>query len=217
MSVQSKMARGKINTGVNVLMTARSKQWTNIRGERHWICQEMLTSVSNVDVQGHPLLTNAEQSSSGECDSVRDEKTESVSIGRRRRKKKRSRNRNRNRRNEDNDEVHRIASMASDTSRNHQHRHRPETTAVSSRIASRQHHDTTRCERWQGSSMASSAKIPSLPHLEEGELALLELAADDARDVVSLSDKEALILQLYHRAQEQKLEKALLEQGMSFN
>ena len=62
--------------------------------------------------------------------------------------------------------------------------------------------------------MASSAKTPSLPHLEEGEIALLDLAADDARDVVSLSDKEALILQLHHRAQEQKLEKALLEQGM---
>ena len=64
--------------------------------------------------------------------------------------------------------------------------------------------------------MASSAKTPSLPHLEEGEIALLDLAADDARDVVSLSDKEALILQLYHRGQEQKLEKALLEQGMFF-
>lgn len=64
--------------------------------------------------------------------------------------------------------------------------------------------------------MASSAKIPSLPHLEEGEIALLDLAADDARDVVSLSDKEALILQLYHRAQEQKLERALLQQGMFF-
>lgn len=62
--------------------------------------------------------------------------------------------------------------------------------------------------------MASfTGKSPSLPHLEEGERALLELAADDARDVARLSDKEALILQLYHRVEEQKLEKALLEQG----
>lgn len=62
----------------------------------------------------------------------------------------------------------------------------------------------------------SSAKAHSLPHLEEGEVALLDLAAaNDARDsVVPLSDKEALILQLYHRTQEQKLEKALLEHGM---
>lgn len=61
--------------------------------------------------------------------------------------------------------------------------------------------------------MASSTKVQSLPHLEEGEVSLLELAADDARDVAPLSDKEAMILQLYHRVQEQKLEKALLRQG----
>lgn len=53
----------------------------------------------------------------------------------------------------------------------------------------------------------SSAKAHSLPHLEEDEVALLDLAAaNDARDsVVPLSDKEALILQLYHRTQEQKV------------
>lgn len=62
--------------------------------------------------------------------------------------------------------------------------------------------------------MASSAKVQSLPHLEEGEVSLLELAADDPRDVAPLSDREAMILQLYHRVQEQKLEKALLEQGV---
>lgn len=61
--------------------------------------------------------------------------------------------------------------------------------------------------------MASSTNVQSLPHLEEGEVSLLELAADDARDVAPLSDKEAMILQLYHRVQEQKLEKALLRQG----
>lgn len=42
---------------------------------------------------------------------------------------------------------------------------------------------------------------------------MLDLAADDPRDVVSLSDKEALILQLYNQIQELELEKALLEQG----
>ncbi|PYH45439.1 centromere protein H [Aspergillus saccharolyticus JOP 1030-1] len=52
----------------------------------------------------------------------------------------------------------------------------------------------------------------SLPHLGPGELALLDLATDDPRDTVLLSDKEALILQLYHQIQEQQLEKALLEQ-----
>ncbi|RAL15411.1 centromere protein H [Aspergillus homomorphus CBS 101889] len=58
----------------------------------------------------------------------------------------------------------------------------------------------------------TSEKSPSLPHLGPGELALLNLATDDPRDTVSLSDKEALILQLYHQIQEQQLEKALLEQ-----
>ncbi|KAI9929015.1 hypothetical protein ASPWEDRAFT_37052 [Aspergillus wentii DTO 134E9] len=58
----------------------------------------------------------------------------------------------------------------------------------------------------------ASATIPSLPHLDPGEVSLLELAADDPRDAVSLSEKEALILQLYNQAQEQELEKALLQQ-----
>ncbi|OJK05137.1 hypothetical protein ASPACDRAFT_38707 [Aspergillus aculeatus ATCC 16872] len=58
----------------------------------------------------------------------------------------------------------------------------------------------------------TSANLRSLPHLGPGELALLNLATDDPRDTVLLSDKEALILQLYHQIQEQQLEKALLEQ-----
>ncbi|RAH45019.1 centromere protein H [Aspergillus brunneoviolaceus CBS 621.78] len=58
----------------------------------------------------------------------------------------------------------------------------------------------------------TSANLRSLPHLGPGELALLNLATDDPRDTVLLSDKEALILQLYHKIQEQQLEKALLEQ-----
>lgn len=52
------------------------------------------------------------------------------------------------------------------------------------------------------------------PHLRTGELTLLDYAADDTRDVATLSDKEALILQLAEQIQEQQLEKALLEQGM---
>ena len=55
----------------------------------------------------------------------------------------------------------------------------------------------------------------SLPHLRSGEVTLLDYSADNPRDVVTLSDKEALVLQLYNQAQEQQLEKALLEQGMS--
>jgi fido (protein-threonine AMPylation protein) len=39
------------------------------------------------------------------------------------------------------------------------------------------------------------------------------LAADDPRDTVPFSDKEATILQVYHQIQEQELEKAILEQG----
>lgn len=54
--------------------------------------------------------------------------------------------------------------------------------------------------------------MASLPCLEEGEIALLALAADDPRDVMSFADKEALILQLYNQTQEQELEKAILEQ-----
>ncbi|PYI33059.1 hypothetical protein BP00DRAFT_424441 [Aspergillus indologenus CBS 114.80] len=59
----------------------------------------------------------------------------------------------------------------------------------------------------------TSESLRSLPHLGPGELALLNLATDDdPRDTVLLSDKEALILQLYHQIQEQQLEKALLQQ-----
>ncbi|KAH1496273.1 hypothetical protein KXX25_000747 [Aspergillus fumigatus] len=60
----------------------------------------------------------------------------------------------------------------------------------------------------------STTKIQSLPHLSPGEVSLLDLAADNPRDVVSLSDKEALILQLYNQIQELELEKALLEQEL---
>ncbi|KAL3464428.1 centromere protein H (CENP-H)-domain-containing protein [Aspergillus heterothallicus] len=60
----------------------------------------------------------------------------------------------------------------------------------------------------------SSSNGRSLPHLSEGEITLLGLAADDPRDTVSFSDKEATILQLYHQIQEQQLEKALLEQEL---
>ncbi|KAJ5760713.1 hypothetical protein N7520_007869 [Penicillium odoratum] len=52
------------------------------------------------------------------------------------------------------------------------------------------------------------------PHLRAGELTLLDYAADDTRDVVMLSDKEALVLQLAEQIQEQQLEKALLEQEL---
>ncbi|KAJ5287626.1 hypothetical protein N7478_003312 [Penicillium angulare] len=50
------------------------------------------------------------------------------------------------------------------------------------------------------------------PHLRSEELTLLEYSTDDPRDVVTLSDKETLILQLAEQIQEQRLEKALLEQ-----
>ncbi|KAL2014189.1 hypothetical protein VTN00DRAFT_1714 [Thermoascus crustaceus] len=64
--------------------------------------------------------------------------------------------------------------------------------------------------------MASSKDVrgSSQPQLEPDEIALLDLAADDRRDVLSLSDKEALILRLYDQIQEQDLEKALLEQDL---
>ncbi|EHA23061.1 hypothetical protein ASPNIDRAFT_52303 [Aspergillus niger ATCC 1015] len=58
----------------------------------------------------------------------------------------------------------------------------------------------------------TSEKVRPLPHLNPGEVSLLDLATDDPRDTVTLSDKEALILQLYRQIQEQRLEKALLEQ-----
>jgi hypothetical protein len=60
-----------------------------------------------------------------------------------------------------------------------------------------------------------AAKHGLLPHLQPGEVTLLNYAADDSRDVVTLSDKEALVLQLYNQIQEQQLEKAVLEQGMT--
>lgn len=61
--------------------------------------------------------------------------------------------------------------------------------------------------------MASSKEGRSLPHLGPSEVALVDIAANDSRDIVSFSDKEASILQLYHQIQEQQLEKALLQQG----
>lgn len=53
----------------------------------------------------------------------------------------------------------------------------------------------------------------SPPHLLPAEVTLLDYAADDSRDVMTLSDKEALVLQLANQIHEQQLEKALLEQG----
>ncbi|CAG8100736.1 unnamed protein product [Penicillium salamii] len=54
----------------------------------------------------------------------------------------------------------------------------------------------------------------SLPHLQTAEVTLLDYAADASHDVVTLSDKEALVLQLYNQIQEQQLEKAFLEQDL---
>lgn len=59
----------------------------------------------------------------------------------------------------------------------------------------------------------AAARASSVPHLDPSEVSLLNLAADDPRDAVSFSDKEALVLRLYNQIQEQELEKALLEQG----
>jgi hypothetical protein len=60
-------------------------------------------------------------------------------------------------------------------------------------------------------SLQHASQIASL---HETETALLDLAADDHRDVPSLSGKESLILQLYDQIQELELEHAVLEQGM---
>ncbi|KAL3435786.1 centromere protein H (CENP-H)-domain-containing protein [Aspergillus tetrazonus] len=60
----------------------------------------------------------------------------------------------------------------------------------------------------------TSSKGRSLPQLSSGEITLLDLAADDPRDTLSFSDKEALIIQLYHQTQELELERALLEQEL---
>lgn len=45
------------------------------------------------------------------------------------------------------------------------------------------------------------------------EQILLSYAADDVQDIVTLSEREELVLQLARQVQEQHLEKALLEQG----
>lgn len=66
-----------------------------------------------------------------------------------------------------------------------------------------------------GSTSMAAKHGQSLPHLQSGEVILLDYSADDSRDVVTLSDKEALVLQLYNQVQEQQLEKAFLEQGTS--
>lgn len=60
-----------------------------------------------------------------------------------------------------------------------------------------------------------ASKQSHWPHLQPGELTLLDYSTDDPRDVVTLSDKEALVLQLANQIQEQQLEKAMLEQGKS--
>jgi hypothetical protein len=51
-------------------------------------------------------------------------------------------------------------------------------------------------------------------HLLPAEVTLLGYAADDPRDIAPLTDKEALVLQLANQIQEQRLEKALLEQEL---
>jgi hypothetical protein len=54
--------------------------------------------------------------------------------------------------------------------------------------------------------------------MSSSETALLELATkDDGRDILALSDKERMILQLYDQIQEQELEIALLEQGTRYS
>ncbi|KAJ5888007.1 hypothetical protein N7495_008048 [Penicillium taxi] len=53
-----------------------------------------------------------------------------------------------------------------------------------------------------------------LPHLRPAEVTLLNLASDDSRDVVTFSDKEQMILRLMNGIQEQRLEKAFLEQKL---
>ncbi|KAJ9482717.1 hypothetical protein VN97_g10707 [Penicillium thymicola] len=65
-----------------------------------------------------------------------------------------------------------------------------------------------------GSTSMAAKHGQSLPHLQSGEVTLLDYSADDSRDVVTLSDKEALVLQLYNQVQEQQLEKAFLEQEL---
>ncbi|KGO36905.1 Centromere protein Cenp-H [Penicillium expansum] len=67
---------------------------------------------------------------------------------------------------------------------------------------------------FMGSTSMAEKHGQSLPHLQSGEVTLLDYSADDSRDVVTLSDKEALVLQLYNQVQEQQLEKAFLEQEL---
>lgn len=50
----------------------------------------------------------------------------------------------------------------------------------------------------------------------DAETALLDLAADDRREVLSLSSKEELLLRLYDQIQELELERAILEQGIDY-
>ncbi|KAJ6115841.1 hypothetical protein N7523_006258 [Penicillium sp. IBT 18751x] len=61
---------------------------------------------------------------------------------------------------------------------------------------------------------SSMAAKPGPTHLLPGEVTLLDYAADDSCDIAPLSDKEALVLQLANQIQEQRLEKALLEQEL---
>jgi hypothetical protein len=82
----------------------------------------------------------------------------------------------------------------------------------------RSHLHITRYARVHGIYICTSMAAKhgqSLPHLQSGEVTLLDYSADDPRDVLTLSDKEALVLQLYNQVQEQQLEKAFLEQGES--
>ncbi|KAL1991334.1 hypothetical protein VTN49DRAFT_5326 [Thermomyces lanuginosus] len=58
------------------------------------------------------------------------------------------------------------------------------------------------------------ASGPRTADLTEAETALCDLAADDKRDALSLSDKETLILRLYDQLQELELERALLEEEL---
>ncbi|EPS29843.1 hypothetical protein PDE_04793 [Penicillium oxalicum 114-2] len=51
-------------------------------------------------------------------------------------------------------------------------------------------------------------------HLLSNEQILLSYAADDVQDIVTLSEREELVLQLARQVQEQQLEKALLEQDL---
>lgn len=76
------------------------------------------------------------------------------------------------------------------------------------------HGDITRHASARPRDPPMATKLASTrPHLLSNELTLLDYAADDVRDIVTLSEKEALVLQLASQIQEQQLEKALLEQG----